>query len=90
MYLSGTVGHIVECCMHVSQEINIDHPKLDSKTEEADIRIVQHDAHAVANGAKRLVILSAATVILVLSLYYWHQLHFKRLVEMLMRDGRSC
>ena len=55
--------------MLVSQEINVDHPELDNKTEEADIPIIQHAAHAVANGAKRLVILSADTDILVLSLY---------------------
>ena len=71
--------------MHVSQEINVDHPELDNKTEEADIRIFQHAAHAVANAAKRLVILSTDTDILVLSLYYWHQLHSNGLVEMWMR-----
>ena len=73
--------------MHVSQEINVDHPVLDNKTEEADIRIVQHVAHAVANGAKRLEILSADTDILVLNLYYWHQLHSHGLGEMWMRAG---
>ena len=45
-------------------------PELNSPYEEADMSLVLHAAEAAEAGAKRLVVLSVYTDILVLVLYY--------------------
>ena len=57
-------------------------PELNSPYEEADISLVLHAAEAAEAGAKRLVVLSADTDILVLMLYYWRELERKGINEL--------
>ena len=52
-------------------------PELNSSYEEADMSLVLQAAEAAEAGAKRLVVLSAYTDILVLVLYYWRELEIK-------------
>ena len=57
-------------------------PELNSPYEEADMSLVLHAAEAAKAGAKRPVVLSADTDILVLMLYYWSELERKGLNEL--------
>ena len=57
-------------------------PELNSSHEKADMRLVLPVTQAAEAGAKRLVVLSADTDILVLMLYNWSELERKGLNEL--------
>ena len=57
-------------------------PEVKSPYEEADMSLVLHAAEAAEAGAKRLIVLSASTDILVLMMYYWRELERKGLNEL--------
>ena len=65
-------------------------PELNSPYDEADMSLVLHAAEAAEAGAKRLVVLSADTEILVLMLYYWRELEIKGLNELWFQAIGRC
>ena len=62
-------------------------PELDLTIEEADVRLIPHSIHATQAGAKRLVILSGDTDVMVLALYFYPDLKTNGLCELWMRAG---
>ena len=61
--------------------------ELDLIIEEADVRLVPHAIHATQTGAKRLVILSGDTDVMVLALYFNTDLKTNGLSELWMHAG---
>ena len=61
--------------------------ELDFTIKEADVRLVPHAIHATQTGAKRLVILSGDTHVMVLALYFNAHLKTKGLSKLWMRAG---
>ena len=60
---------------------------MDLTIEEADVRLVSHAIHATQTGAKRLVILSGDTDVMVLATYFNTDLKTNGLSELWMRAG---
>ena len=61
--------------------------ELDLTIEEADVLLVPHVIHATQTGAKRLVILSGDTDVMVLALYFNTDLKTNDLSELWMHAG---
>ena len=62
-------------------------PKLNAEIEEADLRTVLHAVHATKGGAKRLLVLSSDTDVLILFLYHWNELRSEGLEELWIKTG---
>ncbi len=85
--LSGTIGISEKHCKSIHNELVIDKPQLDSKLEEADIRLVPHCLDCVKDGAKWVVILAIDTDIEVICLHYCRLLKRHGLQELWMKMG---
>lgn len=62
-------------------------PELDLNIKEADLRLMQHAMHATRTEAKRLVILSGDTDVMVMALFFNSDLETNDLSELWMRVG---
>lgn len=60
-------------CQIINQETVSDLPELDIVLEEADVRLIPHTLHAVADGTKRVCLLTNDTDVLVIGLYFWNE-----------------
>ena len=68
--LSGIADGKTLChCIPTSEEA-IQLPELESNIEEADMRLIPHSLHAAQDMAKRIIILSNDTDVLVLDIHF--------------------
>ena len=74
-------------CQSLTEGCLISSSELDLTIEEADVRLVPHAIHATQTGAKRLVILSGDTNVIILALYFNTDLKTNGLSELWMRAG---
>ena len=74
-------------CQSLTEGCLMSLSELDLTIEEADVRLVLHAIHATQTGAKRLVILSGDTDVMVLALYFNTDLKTNGLSELWMRAG---
>jgi hypothetical protein len=74
-------------CEVVSRDAIEPIASLDVHIEEADARLMPHCMHATQDGAKRIVILSNDTDVLVLGVYFWTTFHCQGLHELWIRAG---
>ena len=85
----SSMGHSsdIKSCKVIHNACSTAVPELDLNIEEADVRIIPHALHAVCNGAKRVVLLSNDTDVVVLGLNYWDLLKSHGLREIWIRAG---
>ena len=83
--VAGTDSNPCQCIVGLEQVAAL--PDLDADIEEADLRLIPHAFHATQEMAKRVVILSNDTDVLVLGLHYFHVLCHQGMKELWMRGG---
>ena len=74
-------------CQILKEDCRMSLPELDLNIEEADVRLMSHAMHATRTGAKRLVILSGDTDVMVLALFFNSDLETNDLYELRTRAG---
>ena len=74
-------------CQIFKEDCHMSLPELDMNIEEADVWLMPHAMHATRTGAKRLVILSGDTDVMVLALFSNSDLETNGLSELWMHVG---
>ena len=74
-------------CMSIWQDTVDSVQELDIQLEEADVRMIPHAMHAVKQGARRVVLLSNDTDVMVIALHFLNLLKAHGLQELWIRAG---
>ena len=74
-------------CQFFKEDYLMSLPELDLKIEDAGVRLMPYAMYATRTGAKRLVILSCDTDVMVLALFFNSDLETNGLSELWMRAG---